>query len=445
MQIKPLESIDLRHVKTGKQLKVRSVVLPGYRCLAEVELEGGHMGYADLPLGNHVYHPQLWNRQTGEVVSNTNFLWTDIREEFKQVYDQAEDWNIIIKKPVKRAFILNCLDFVYGHCLSRLLNYTIDHTLRFSGLDCILMIPAQLAHLAPVECAEVWIYKGPLKHLRFRNLWLENNFAELYARMDALYLSPCPLHDSEHIDPKLHGLKPATIDSPSIVFSYRENRCWGGNIYNQRGRLEKLGKLLSTLWPREQLFLVGVANKSVGWKWDHWNSLLVNKPTIDDEQALIAKLSDAVVTIGCQGSNMLLPCLLSWSTVRLLHLDRLSHFLGGDYVGRAGSRQVETLFKARTLYGGYELRDLAPETVFEVVKSILEYRHLLEARFCHPMVTDEDIRRAAEPIASEEALAVDFYRPPTWSEEKRKMVLGILRKYRNRAEKLYGKLKWPDI
>ena len=250
MQIKPLKNIDIRHVKTGKPLTVKSVILPGYRCLAQVELEDGHLGYADLPLGNHVYHPQLWDTQTDEVIANTNFLWTNIREEFRQEYDNPDDWTIIINKSVRKAFILNCLDFVYGHCLSRLLNYTLDHTVRFPGLDCILMVPAQLAHLAPAGCAEIWIYKGPLKNLRFRNLWLERAFVDLYNRMDLLYLSPSPLHDPEKIDPQYHGLKAAQIGSPAIVFSYRENRVWGGNLYNQRARLEKLGKLLSTIWPR---------------------------------------------------------------------------------------------------------------------------------------------------------------------------------------------------
>jgi len=162
MQIKPLESIDLRHVRTGRPLAVQSVLLPGYRCLAEVELENGHRGYADLPLGNHVYHPQLWDTQTNEVLANTDFLWTDIREEFRQEYDQPDHWTIITRKNVRKAFVLNCLDFIYGHCLSRLLNYSVDHALRFPGLDCILIVPAQLAHLAPADCAEIWIYHGPL-------------------------------------------------------------------------------------------------------------------------------------------------------------------------------------------------------------------------------------------------------------------------------------------
>jgi hypothetical protein len=438
MQIKPLESIDLRHVKTGKPLVVKSVILPGYRCLAEVELDHGHRAYADLPLGNHVYHPQLWDLQTNEVYANTDFLWTDIREEFKQEYDEPEHWTVIVRKNVRKAFVLNCLDFVYGHCLSRLLNYSVDHDRRFPGLDCILIVPAQLAHLAPAECAEIWIYNGPLKNLRFRNRWLERTFAELFGRMDMLYLSPSPLHNPEQIDLRHHALRSATITAPSLVFSYRENRCWGGNIYNQRGRLEKLGRLLSTVWPRDQLYLVGVAPKSSDWKWTHWKSLLVKKPKVDDEKAFLGKFSEALVTVGCQGSNMLLPCMLSWSTVRLLPLDRLSHFLGGDYVGRPGSQQVETLFRSRTLYGGYELRDLAPETVFQVIKSILEYRHFLEARFIRPTATSDDLRAAAEATSSLQNLAAD---PPT-APKPFTFILGRWRKLRNRLEKLYGRWKW---
>jgi hypothetical protein len=439
VQIKPLEGIDLRHVKTGERLPVKAVVMPGYRCLAEVELPNGHPGFADLPLGNHVYHPQVWDRQTNEVVSNTNFLWTDIREEQERTFDQPEHWRILTKKVVRKAFVLNCLDFVYGHCLSRLLNYSIDYATRFPGMDCILMIPQQLAHLAPEGCAEIWIYSGPLKHLRSRNLWLERAFAELYARMDELYLSPCPLHIPDRINPSDFGLRPAKIDAPAIVVSYRENRAWGGNIYNQQVRLEKLGQRLAGIWPREQLFLVGVAGKSAAWKWKNWNSLLVAKPTLADEQAMLTKLSDAVITIGCQGSNMLLPCMLSWSTIRLLPLDRLSHFLGGDYVGRAGSQQMETLYKSRILYGGDELRDLDPDTVFAITKSMLEYREFLQARFINPMITEEDIRHAARTLPSEEKLASEFTKPKerTFGERARAQ----WRKIQTRFDKTVGRLR----
>jgi hypothetical protein len=442
MQIKPLASIDLRDVKTGQPLQVKSVTMPGYRCLAEVELHNGHAGYADLPLGNHVYHPQVWDTSTDEVYMNADFLWTDIREEYKQAYDRPDDWTIVTKKPVRNAFVLNCLDFVYGHCLSRLLNYSFDHATRFPGLDCILMVPAQLAHLAPAGCAEIWIYHGPLKNLRFRNQWLERAFAELYARMDTLYLSPASLHNPEHIQAGDFGLRAATIEAPSLVFSYRENRAWGGNIYHQRAKLEKLGSLLAQIWPREQLYLVGLANKSATWKWEHWNSLLVQKPTLSEEQEMICRLSHSLVTIGCQGSNMLLPCLLSWSTIRLLPLDRLSHFLGGDYVGRPGSRQVETLFRTRMLYGGYELRDVTPETVFEIAKSMIDYRFVLDARFVQPTATAADLRKAAEKIPSEQKLSAEFYKPITGWPRFSMLVLRVLRKYRNRLEKVLGRIRW---
>jgi hypothetical protein len=438
MQIKPIESLDIRHVRTGRPLKAKSVIMPGYRCFAEVEFDSGHTGFADLPLGNHVYHPQLWDRQTNEVVSNTSFLWTDIREEWRQEHDEPSHWKIVTRKAVRKAFVLNCLDFIYGHCLSRLLNYSVDHATRFPGLDCILMVPEQLAHLAPEGCAEIWIYSGPLKNLRFRNLWLERAFADLYARMDVLYLSPCPLHNPDQVNPRDFGLEVAKSDSPAIVFSYRENRAWGGNIYNQRARLEKLGELLSSIWPPEQLYLVGVAKKSVPWKWKHWNSLLVTRPTVQDERVMLAKLSQAVISIGCQGSNMLLPCMLSWSTIRLLPLDRLSHFLGGDYVGRAGSQQVETLYKSRILYGGYELRDLAPATVFEIAKSMLEYREFLQARFIEPVVTPDNIRNAARNLPSEEKLAAHHAQSPAWSDRN----LALARKLRNRFEKIVGRLRW---
>lgn len=116
-------------------------------------------------------------------------------------------------------------------------------------------------------------------------------------------------------------------------------------------------------------------------------------------------------------------------------------FFGGDYVGRAGSKQVETLFKSRILYGGYELRDLSPDTVFQVVKSILEYRHFLDARFIQPTATAEDIRGAAKTIASEETLAVN-HPAPVGGTAQTKPGLALFRKFRNRAEKIHGRLMW---
>jgi hypothetical protein len=437
MQIKPVEHVLVRDPQTGLRLKVKSVKLTGYRCLAEVELPAGQSGLADLPLGYHVYHPQVWNRESNELSAYSQFHFTDLRQEFARAIDTPEHWTLIKKRPVRDAFVLTCLDFVYGHCLSRLLNYTLDCTTRFRGLDCILMIPKQLLALAPDDCAEIWVYEGPLANLNYRNLWLERAFADLYGRVDSLYLSPASLPFPEHIDPAHHRLKPADIGSPFIIFSYRETRCWGGNLYNQRKRIEELGKLLSSIWDPRQLLLAGIGKEASRWHWQYWQSHIAASTNEATEAKFLQLYSDSLLTIGCQGSNMLLPCLLSWSTLRFLADDRLDHFLGGDFVGNQFSTQIGTLFRHRMLYGNEELRDLDPRRVAAIARSMLEYRHHLQARFSHPIVSEEDYQKATQPIPIEEAHGVAVKGRKPWLQRR----LRRLAKMRNRAEVAFGRMR----
>jgi hypothetical protein len=437
MQIKPVDRALLHHPQTGQKLKLTSVTLTGYRCLAQVELPGEQNGLADLPLGYHVYHPQLWNRDTDELFSYSQFHFTDLRKEYARAIDQPDQWTIIKKRPIRNAFILTCLDFVYGHCLSRLLNYTLDRKTRFPGLDCILMIPKQLLALAPEDCAEVWVYNGPLTNLNYRNLWLEKAFTDLYNRTESLYLSPASLPFPEQIDLSNHKLKPADIEAPTIIFAYRETRVWGGNLYNQRNRIEELGKLLSAVWDPQQLLLVGIGEKASKWRWKYWRSHVFAKSSEEIEAKFLEHYSHALLTIGCQGSNMLMPCLLSWSTLRFLTEDRLDHFLGGDFIGNSSATQIGTLFRHRMLYGDEELRDLSPKRVTAIAQSMIQYRHHLDARFSHLILGEEDYRQATNPIAIEEADGRAIRSRKGWLERRRKK----LTKLRNRAEVALGQMK----
>jgi hypothetical protein len=125
-------------------------------------------------------------------------------------------------------------------------------------------------------------------------------------------------------------------------------------------------------------------------------------------------------------------------------LDRLDNFLGGDYVGRSASTQMETLYRSRFLYGNAELRDVTPETVFQLVQSIIEYRHVLAAKFLQPTLTTQDIVLAARPVPLEEAREIQNRQRPPWWERRKKRTLNKWRKLRNGAERIYARFKWKD-
>lgn len=418
IQIKPLANLALPHPTTGSPLQIRRVTMSNCYCLGEVELDRGEPGLLTLPTAAELYVPQLWNLRTQEVFCARTDWWSSLSGDMTQPVVTDSRLEVIVNRPVKQAVLLNCLDHVYGHALGRLLNATLDFQ-RFGTRDLVVLVPNALRHLVPAEVAEIWVYHGSWSQARRPNPCIEQEFARLYAQVDTLWLSPAAMIMPERMDISQHGVTPATSSARTIVYSYREDETWGGSLLAQKRNLERLGAKLRLLPGIDELWVQGLGTQAQRSHWRNWQVDVVKKPDMATEQRFATRLSQTLICIGTQGSNLMLPSALAWSVIELLSKDKLNHLLGGAYVGKRDVHtQMEVLFRHRTLYGDFSCADITPDLVYAVAYSLVFDRHFLHAYYARDFMAVQEVVEQGTVTARH----MRYWRPPpmtTWQRIRR--------------------------
>ena len=142
----------------GSDLEIIDIIIPGMRCLADTVCKTcNNKYYVDLPVGHAIWLPLILNQQTKKINSGREITW--FGKLFEESLSDIIDAEI---KPIvhnffdsERIIILNCIDFLYGHSLLKLLNAQryIDN---YSELGCCVIVPTQLVHLVPEGVSEIW-------------------------------------------------------------------------------------------------------------------------------------------------------------------------------------------------------------------------------------------------------------------------------------------------
>jgi len=137
----------------GTKLNVKDWLIPGMRNLVEASCDlCREEFYCDLPAGQALYTPLILSRPTGKVIDPYNVPWfaKPLEESFRNQSDDIVPFEVEVFKNLSRCVLVNCLDFLYGHCLLKLLTvqYYLDHR---ADLGCIVVVPKQLRWLVPDE------------------------------------------------------------------------------------------------------------------------------------------------------------------------------------------------------------------------------------------------------------------------------------------------------
>src|SRR5210317_983228 len=106
-------------------LILNDIQIPGMRCLADAVCPVCDNKYlVDLPVGQAIWSPVTLNKDTCEVYDKFNITWFShlLVNSYKNISQQ--DIVPIVHKfyDSDRIVIINCLDFLYGHSLLKLLN-----------------------------------------------------------------------------------------------------------------------------------------------------------------------------------------------------------------------------------------------------------------------------------------------------------------------------------
>jgi hypothetical protein len=370
----------------GSDLKITGLTIPGMYCLADTVCPTCATSYyVHLPSGQALLSSLIVNQATADIYDPDRVNW--FSEPLRQGMLQPEESELIpiVHKffEADRIIILNCLDFLYGHSLLKLLN--VQRYLDSSpDLGCCVLVPSQFVHLVPDGVAEIWEYSVPLaaasKWYPMLALWIN----EEISKRKECFLCPGFSHPGNRVY-DLHRFVRNLPDisqeiaraNPVILFSYREDRLWGKTLKQQERNLQKLYHRLNNIFPDMLFVLVGFGQQNqLKANGARLLDLRTDKFELDRDRLWMAYMSAADCAVGVHGSNMLLPSGLSKSVVDIVSLTKLENAFQDLLFDRTRQNIREVLLLYRFVYGNGILSDVRPSVVTDLVASVLSHGRL---------------------------------------------------------------------
>jgi hypothetical protein len=280
----------------------------------------------------------------------------------------------LVRKKFKKVIVLNCLDHLYGHSLSKLFNASRYFTAQFRkrNIGVVVIVPKNLAHLVPKQVDEVWIVNSSLKE---SIAWSEDFDQKFHAWVDtkkAVYLSPVypavPDYNSfklEHYLPEKSN-KSVPYSHPIVAFIYRSDRLWGRNTSHQKRNIESLWQILRQKFPEMTFILTGGFKDKENFHKDIVDLRFV-KPTLRDEKNFLRLLPKVDFVIGVHGSSMLLPSALAQGVINLLPEKRYGNFAQDYLISQRTLGVYENIYRFTTIYGNQDLTDVSPEKIANII------------------------------------------------------------------------------
>jgi hypothetical protein len=293
----------------------------------------------DAQVGHSLYHEANKIDLDRELVFGRGMGHPNLIESLKT--DRQLDTQIQreVLREFKRVIVLNCLDYLYGHCLLKLLNIQ-KHLDDFPEYGTIAIVPKFLRWLVPDGVAEVWTIDIPLKHSLLCYSAVNDFVRGELMRFDEIYVSSAISHPSEFDISKFTKVPKHDFDAADyrITFVWREDRLWCDDLMNRilkKTNLLALG-LIYQNWQIRRLFgrlrrqfpaaLFTIAGLGSSTRFPEWiDDRRVPKFDRDTERATCQIYAQSRLIVGVHGSNMLLPSAHAGMTIDLLSADRLGN------------------------------------------------------------------------------------------------------------------------
>ena len=420
------------------EVAVQDVVFQGIHVLAELCCDSckGEF-YADFPCGQALYTPVSIRKSDCKVYAPDNIRWYS--EPLLNSYRKKDERVIRIEKKVysavKEVVLLNCLDYLYGHILLKLLNAQ-DYLEKYPEKGLVVIIPSSFEWLIPKGVAEVWLVHITLKESLSWFTVLEVFVREQLKRFDKVYLSLA----FSHPDPSKINIEnfvktaPFEIDNfsktiPTVTFILRDDRvifrsrvekiAWMvlkqlgispffSGFYGRRQKkyIEKIGSSLVKCIPDIKINIVGIGKKSKWPKYIH--DCRESDINTEIELSWCRIYAQSHVALGIHGSNMLIPTALAASFIEILPQERWGNIMQdilASYTGRDCS------FRGRFINEFASSRRLA-KLVAHVMKTYPAFRRLMSAEYLqHGIYTDTSFWRSNSGYNSEASEKVTSDRP----------------------------------
>lgn len=296
---------------------------------------------ADLPTGHALCFPYAVDLGRGQVAGPQEAMaWLGqplLQSLLHPDEGRAAPLKVLRRRRARKVVLLNCLDYLYGHALLKLLNAA-QHRPGPGRPGLVVVVPECLAWMAPAWAAEVWSVGGPLKALQGYAPRLSRQLEAELARFAAVELSPAYPHagsfaitDFTHVPPFS-----AAGAAPRATFIWREDRLWSAEgpadrlalrlglrawrLAAQRRRVLRFFGALRQARPELCCTLAGLGASLRFPAWVEDRRVSAYGPK--DEQEHCRLYAESLLVAGVHGSSLLLPSAHAGMTLDLMPEDR---------------------------------------------------------------------------------------------------------------------------
>ncbi len=353
----------------------------------------------DWPAGHALLHPTIVEVTSGAVHFAGSAWYPRAIERVLATRETPSPGRFEVRSRAPHhstAVVANCLDYVYGHCVLKLLSAV--HYVQESNVDVILIVPKNVSWLVPPTTHTV--IELDLR-LSSGDTWIDGLDAivkDMLAGYTTVRIAPTPSQPpvSSRDLALTAGLTPSSFwdddpaGPPEITLLLREDRLWRGrrelperlqrlqhthllpralrhrlDVAAQNRRFARLVRAVHRVMPEARFVAVGLGR--TGRLPSTVKDL--RRVTIDpsDELAWCAAYARSRVVVGVHGSHMLLPSALAGAVVDLLPQSKLPN-IAQDLIiaGETESDPKLCLFRYRVLP-----ERTSPRDVSDVIISIL--------------------------------------------------------------------------
>lgn len=225
------------------------------------------------------------------------------------------------RRRVSSVVVLNCIDFLYGHCVLKLLNAA--RHLRESEPGLVVIIPKFLAWMVPEGVAEVWQVDLPLQCAQEYFPDLNRRISKELERFEEAKLSRAFSHPTGYRIEDFTRVPRHDFSQEDfrVTFVWRPDRLWlnegiwtglmrrlglAGILHRmQRRKIRSLLARIRVAFPQARPTVAGFGRQGGFPAWID-DRRLERAETAEAERALCQVYAESRVTIGVHGSNMLL-------------------------------------------------------------------------------------------------------------------------------------------
>lgn len=345
LQVKPNIQHRSHCPHCGTTLNPKSILWQGLHVCVESDTCSGCGAeiVEDLRVGHAVNFPYQVDLKKGLVFGKedaNDWLGLPLYNSLKSPKSEELKISKEVFKTYQKVIILDCIDFLYGHCLLKLLNaqrYLED----FPEYGSIVIIPKMLRWMVPQGVAEVWTVDLPLKEGHSYYPSFHQFVARETERFSEIYVSEAHSHPSKFDISKFTGVAKHDFEQEElqITFIWREDRPWSSAIAQkvlrklnlsrialmlQNWRVQSLFKKIRFALPSARFVVAGLGKTTQFPKWI--KDCRVNKFDEKAEREACQLYAASRLIIGIHGSNMLLPSGHAGMTIDLMPKDRWGNF-----------------------------------------------------------------------------------------------------------------------